>query len=346
MVVVIGVIAVLAGLLVSGIRGAIARSRKLREETTLRALATGWTVYCDQNSGGVLPGFLEMDPDPDRSCGPFITLKGGTKVPWYLCQTYPFRMLPYLDYQTSVLRDGMDDESILTTASTAWEPGPDDLPKVIEFMWGKPGSAAALQPNFGYNAYYVGGWVDKRPVSPMVSACWMATTHSRWLDKQGVEQQGDLVLQNVNLARNPDKLITFASSTYRTRGEFRADDASEDYAAGVAWVLPPALGHYEVWNAGGDIHLKGVAPSAPASSAYLLQSDGTSAPFDSGSLIVTLDHGVPIRRHSRRAAVLTVDGSIQSHTPTDLMDMRRWINNAWHANFRHNDDPGTGPLME
>jgi hypothetical protein len=304
----------------------------------------GWTVYSNETGGRVLPGFQQMDPNPQESCGRIISLKDGTKVPWYLCQTYPFRLLPHLGYQTSVLWDGMQDEALMNAVAKDWEPNPPALPKVIQNMWGKPGSAAALQPNFGYNSYYIGGWVDKRMIDTDL-VCWTATTRSRWLDEHGAEQQGDLVLHNSNLARNPDKLITFASSTYRARGDYSAEDASENYAAGVAWVLPPALGHNEVWNAGGNVHLKSVQ-SSPASSAYLLQADTPSAPFDSGTLSVTMDHGVPIRRHSRRTSVLTVDGSIQSHTAADLMDMRRWINNAWHANFRHNDDPGTGSLLQ
>ena len=55
----IGVIALLMGLLISGLRGAMGSARKTRELNGLRGIYAAWYQYANTYDEGILPGFLD-----------------------------------------------------------------------------------------------------------------------------------------------------------------------------------------------------------------------------------------------------------------------------------------------
>lgn len=329
-----GVIAVLMGLLVVGVRGALNSSRKLKESESLRSLAAGWTLRNQQKNGELMKGFAEMQPSPDESCATVFNGKDGVKLPWHMCATYPMRMLPFLDHQTSILWGHLDvpEAQLMMATATDWQPRPDR--QSVASLMGKPGSLMALQPAFGYNAWFLGGWSERRGVG-----CVTITDHSRWKDKDGVIQTGGLVAYNLNHVRNPDKLIAFGSSSYRPRGDYDHGDAAENYEAGCAWITPPAMCGKEIWNCGGAANFKSVRVGQAGSESSmfameLLQSEPEPVELNTDVLVVLQQEAAPVRRFTRMSLLMNVDASVSEASISELMDMRRWANPAWKHNFR------------
>jgi hypothetical protein len=228
----------------------------------------------------------------------------------------------------------------MTAVAPDWQPSPQHLPFEIQSLCGLPGSAAALQPAFGYNAFYLGGWKQR-----VGDECHTRLESCRWTDESGNIRTDCLVTKQVNHIRHPESLIAFASSTYRPRGSYKHGDENESYAPGCAWIVPAKLGTAEMWNAGGSAHFEsvrvGVVQESESSmfATELLQSDLPAAPkLGSDQLVVVQQHGVPLRRFTRQSSVMTVDGSVSQATPEELMDMTRWINDGWKWDFRHGDE--------
>jgi prepilin-type N-terminal cleavage/methylation domain-containing protein len=338
---VIGIIAVLMGLLVVGIRGAMNSARKLGETNNLRSLAVGWTLQNRQNNDELMPGFVEMNSSANLCCGTTFRTKNGAMLPWNMCATYPMRILPFVDYQSSVLWGylGLSDADLMTAKADDWQPTPEHLDSQLAALFDEPGSKGALQPAFGYNGIYVGGWSSRG-----TDHCCYLTDQSRWTDQVGKIHHGGLRVTNANHIRYPDRLVTFAASTFRARGQYKRGDASESYAPGCAWVIPPAYGQVEMWNSGGGSALQGVRlglegePSSAFAFAPLQAPSVDKAPINSDLIVVNYQHGVPIRRFTRMTSLMNADASISEASPAELVDMRRWINVAWKPDFRHGDE--------
>ena len=66
--VVIGVIAVLVGLLLPALAGAHRRGRKAEETNQLRQIGVAWNLYAQSNRDSALPGYIDgTNPGPDGS---------------------------------------------------------------------------------------------------------------------------------------------------------------------------------------------------------------------------------------------------------------------------------------
>lgn len=81
-----------------------------------------------------------------------------------VAQTYPWRLAPYLNYSWDLMLGYREDAASLEPATLytiqplalASEPLSAALRKIAPSSLS--GSTAALQPRFGYNAFYLGGW--------------------------------------------------------------------------------------------------------------------------------------------------------------------------------------------
>jgi prepilin-type N-terminal cleavage/methylation domain-containing protein len=91
----IGVIALLMGLLISGLRGAIGSARKTRELNGLRGVYAAWYQYANTYDENILPGFL--DTATQTSWKVNYTNASGRSLTPALAQTYPWRLARFLD---------------------------------------------------------------------------------------------------------------------------------------------------------------------------------------------------------------------------------------------------------
>ena len=149
--VVVGILALLLGMLLPALAGAQKRSKKHKELNAIRQVGLGWTLYANANNDKLLPGYLGNQVQqswrvkyeyPNHWDIPAGELAG----PW------TWRLLPYLD------------NDILTVHAYADEPGYETVELDPNSTGATPGGMAstarpiAYEPGFGYNAYYVGGW--------------------------------------------------------------------------------------------------------------------------------------------------------------------------------------------
>ena len=172
--VVVSVIAILIGLLSAGISGAISSGKTTKEMNRLRQLMLGWTMYSGQYNDRLLPRYLAPDVQQGSQNSPAWQVryknKHGDELVPGLCQTYPWRLASYLDFAIDPFMGYRSDSQENLDYSLYLEPPPEipvTLPEIIANAiyirdsnppTPRPGSGAAFQPAFGYNAYYVGGW--------------------------------------------------------------------------------------------------------------------------------------------------------------------------------------------
>jgi prepilin-type N-terminal cleavage/methylation domain-containing protein len=182
--VVIGVIAILLGLLLTGLRAAIGAGGKSRELSALRQVYYGWSMYATNSEERVLPGFLDentqalwnveyrdmarQDLDPD------------------LTQAWPWRLAPYVDFSWEVLvgyRTDYDKE-----------------------LAAVPAADVQAEPAFGYNAVYTGGWwTSPNPSGPALPR----------FDRYVTRAAGSF--------SRPDSMILFAGSAARSPGFYKSN---------------------------------------------------------------------------------------------------------------------------
>jgi prepilin-type N-terminal cleavage/methylation domain-containing protein len=332
--VVIAIIAILSGLILAGLRAAVSAARKTKENSTLKGYFAAWHSY-SSSYDALMPGFL--DEATQQNWGVTFKDRSGNAIPRALTQTYPWRIASYFDGNMSALigyRD-VETESPETDVSLDWSPQPAALPAWMQNAWGQPGSAVALQPAFGYNAFYLGGWYETTggvSVPRYLDATWQSST--------GSTLSGRIVAQTEAQIVRPTEVTVFASSTYRPASPtgYKAGNAAEDTALGSAWVVPPYLATTEVWSLGGSGNLEGITLTQRSRTQEWAAMLAPAAPAmqDSGSLMVYVDQSVPLRRYNRQAAVVHADGSTMSTGVGELVNMERWIGSAWKPDFRHN----------
>ena len=319
----IGVIAILMGLLISGLRGAMGSARKTRELNGLRGVYAAWYQYANTYEEGILPGFLD---EPTQAAWKVnFTNSSGKALNPALAQTYPWRLARFLDdpygtmlgYLESDVTDANDE------TSGEWDGGPTH-PAWMSGAFAAPGSAMALQPAFGYNSFYFGGWYANGNPS-FADAAWTTQT--------GGNVTGRLVCTRLANIGRTTEVVVFASSTLRDPGTYRASSRPEDRIPGSAWITPPQLGTTPVWE--------------PFMGSQQGMDAGGSAPFnfmhqagmtDTGILQVNVQQGVPVRRHNGLVAVVHAAGGTESMRIATLMNMQLWIDAADRPDFTHQDN--------
>ena len=313
--VVIAIITILLGLLASGIGGAITGSKRTKELNRLKGVMTAWTMYSGQYEDQLLPGFL--DTGVQGLWGVRYKNRQGTELAPELCQTYSWRLLPFLDFNYEPML-GYRESAEETVDESTYYPAaiPVTLPTQLAAAESMPGAGASLQPAFGYNAFYCGGWWK--------SAAGVATLtfgDSTFL-QDGATVRGRLVARTLGSISKPSDFIVFTASTYLNAGTYGPFD---DFQPGAAWSVPNRLAATAIWGFGGAT-LEGVDVAAhlnPAPSG------------DAGKLIVNTDQAIPFARHGGTVGVGMGDASVKSSSMSELSDIRLWIPCANAPNFAH-----------
>lgn len=126
--VVITILAVLAGLSVAGVFKALDVAGAMKESAAAKSLITSYLAAATDNNGFLMPGY-------DRTAAP-IELPDGAKVSGKAAQRYPYRLAPYFNY---------DIKGTLMTSDNAERIELSDHYQVSAY------------PSFGINYIFVGG---------------------------------------------------------------------------------------------------------------------------------------------------------------------------------------------
>lgn len=287
--IVLAIIALLIGLLLTGLRAARSSAREAQQLSNMRQLYIAWSAYAMQNDDACIPGFL--DTGVQTSWRVKYRNASGQVVDPQLTQTYPWRLAGFLNFDTEVTI-GYLDRLGETFESSVFQGGsiPFSLPASLTGAAGLPGSAAALQPEFGYNGFYLGGWWETVNSAPQMR--FANTTHPT----TGVTVLP--VARTISNITRPENMITFCAATYSDAGLIKDVD---EITPGAAWVSPPFLGQTQVWTFG---------PGG-----------------DSNSISVLSPQAVPLRRYN---AIIysAADGGQRKASYKELWDMALWTNRA------------------
>jgi len=182
--VVIGVIAILLGLLLTGLRAAIGAGGKSRELSALRQVFYGWSMYSSNSEERVLPGFLDENTQALWN----VEYRDLAKqdLDRELTQAWPWRLAPYLDFSWDVLVGYRSDYSKELSAV--------------------PAAEVQAEPAFGYNAIYTGGWwTSPNPTGPALPR----------FDRY--------VTRTAGAFARPDSMILFTGSAARPPGLYQSN---------------------------------------------------------------------------------------------------------------------------
>ncbi len=315
--VVVGVLALMLGMLLPALSGAMKRSSKTKELNAIRQVGLGWTLYANANNGKLLPGYLDFDVQqrwrvryeyPNHWDIPTGDLAG----PW------TWRLLPYLENDLPTVHSYADEEGYETVTLNPQATG-----ATTDEMQTAAGPIA-FEPAFGYNAYYVGGWWT------MESGLPRPLFYDAQTDVAGTIKPVNVLSRSVGTIRRPTTLMVFCSASVLEPGLYRTFPNNQP---GSHYVVPPYLGAVAKWNSG-RVSPGGVGANAQFGSSSQMEA-GTVDPttlqvYQGGGPVAA-----PIGRYNRLVAMLHADGHTSAGTPGSLTDMRKWIDTADHGAFRH-----------
>lgn len=338
--VVISIILILVGLLATGLSATISTGKRTKEMNRLKQVMLAWTMYSGQYEDKILPGFL--DPNVQQGA-PGSTAwqvhyrnKSGKDLAPELCQTYPWRLAPYFDFNYEPIMGYREDSQENLDVSLYKDPDvPANLPASLASATALEGAGAALQPAFGYNAYYVGGWWTSVGGLPTLTFGNDGYTQT---GTTGVAR-GRLIARTIGNIPKPSELIVFTASIFLNQSATPYSKLNE-YLPGAAWVVPHRLGPDEIWGFGGvALEVIDVASSSSPIDPILAFLSPSSSPKmqsgDIGKLLVFKDQAVPFDRYGKMVSVGKADCSVKSSSMTELNDMRLWIPCADALTFTH-----------
>ena len=294
--VVISVIAILLSLISVGLLRGSESSRQTTALSNLREIGRAWTMYGNQNDDRCLPGYLEEAVQQTYRIRTYD--QSGDQIDPSLCTTYPNRLLPFLEFDRSLMYRYIPDYQ--------------DLADV-------PPSVIRDNPAFGYNAHYVGGWWEQAAPN---TAPRMRFSDTGYFKSPGVfVPRQEVVARSIAQIQRPSSLITFCASTRAVPGVYKNPD---ELPLGSATVVPHTLAVTPIWAA---------TEGGPA--AVLADPDGGGGGGGGGNVVfgnsafeVFVEESIPIRRIQNVVQTLRADGSTALQGPRELMDQSRWINVA------------------
>lgn len=313
MLVVIGIIAVMIGLLLPALSSAQARGMKMREMSAVRQVGTAWILYSNQNRDTILPGYLEHDPSNvdvqdlwrtqyEYPFAPLIDPSNPDagqlprEIPKDIAAPWPWRLLEYLDYEYNVLLGYRvdDDQSPMALVNRA--------------------DTVAHEPGFGYNAYYLGGWLTvgtQTGSDPSGGgSSGSGTVVPRFWNVQDAVtgKRVTVVHTRQSSLRQPAGMVAFCTSSEFEGGEnFNARRVDDD-RAGSFLVTPGYLAEELQWASADWV-------TVAANPSY-----------------------VPIGRYNGEIVILHADGSAGSARHDDLRGQAVWIDGINDPEFQHTDD--------
>ncbi len=318
MLVVVGVIALLLGMLLPALSGAQKRSSKNKELNAIRQVGLAWTLYANANNDKLLPGYLDFDVQQRWRVR--YEYPNHQDIPADLAGPWTWRLLPYLENDIPTVHGYADKlgYETLTLDPSQTNATPGEMQTVA--------SPIAFEPGFGYNAYYVGGWWT------MESGLARPLLYDAVRDVDGTLKPVNVLSRSVGTIRRPTTLMIFCSASLLEPRVYRKFPGNQP---GSHYVVPPRLGAVAKWSSAGADSGGDISASAQVggSSAEAGDWDPTSLlvyPQGDGSRVAA-----PIGRYNRLAAMLHADGHTASGTPASLTDMRKWIDAADHGQFAH-----------
>ena len=346
--VVIAIIGILVGLVGTGLTSAIATGKSSKEMNRIKQVLFAWTMYSGQYDDQLLPGFLEKPVGAlgvQEAWNVHYKNKVGAELASDLCQTYTWRLAPYLDYSIDPIlgyrADGQEklDDSTYNLPNEPCNYPASLMPLAAAVGIAANGVGAALQPAFGYNAYYLGGWWEMISGAPKLKF-----GDARYSETQTLgTARGGIVSRTIGSITKPSDIIVFSASTFLNQKDVAYSDFNE-YFAGAPWVCPDRLGPDQIWEFGG-VTLEEVNPPGGAASltptdralAFLSPTPAPKMQGDVGRLIVNRSQAVPFARYGRKVAIAMADGSCKTTGITELNDIRFWVSNAETINFTHGE---------
>lgn len=332
----IAIIAALMSLLLVGLQAARRASKSTKERANIKQVYMAWQQYANTYDDAAMPGFIEAEVQQLWN----VKYKGSdrkTPIPAQYCETYPHRLMPYLDHSADILYDYMergDDDFFKPNADT-------DGDGSVEFN--DPGMLAmSRNPAFGYNAYYIGGWW--RQVN---GGAKLRFGNAVWQDSTGQAHQGKVVALKASGLERPSSMIVFCGSALRSTGFYKTSTELDD---GAAWVVPHILAGEAMWSPWdgsgfGNMQTSGQAMASPSLFGTLAQAtDFTLVQSSTGvgmQVTASGDIGVPFKRFGVQVSVVHGDGSVAGAGVGELQDQSRWMNPASQAldkvNFTHSN---------
>lgn len=140
--VVIGIIAILASLLLPALGQAKNKARMIEEMSSARQLMLGFHVYASDHKDAVMPGYL---PSPG------LQDDRGEPLPFPTNARYPWRLSPYLGQSIDVLYSGENRQR---------------LRELRQLNRSAYTYAVSVYPSLGMNAYFIGGQDTEFPAAP------------------------------------------------------------------------------------------------------------------------------------------------------------------------------------
>lgn len=270
---VIAIIALLIGLILPAVASVKRKARKTSEINSVRQLGQAWQNYSTAYNDACLPGYINGVTQDAWSVQ--YSYQDESIVPAEVAAAYPWRLLPYMSHKIETMTQHLD-----TDYFNLEDPG-----TIMQI---------ALEPGFGYNAFYLGGWWDPDEGDPI---------RARF-------QEDNVVARTIPQIEKSTEMIVFCSSSLMQAGTYRQ---YEDTISGSHYVVPPFLGQEEQWTLGSG----GGGSGGPGGAATVGQ--------DISILEVLTTTAVPIGRYNDRAALYYADGHVDSLYSGELVDPRKWI---------------------
>lgn len=225
--VVIGIIALLMGLLLPMLAGARKRSRKTSEIHNVRQVGMAWMVYSNSNRDMVLPGHLT--PVAQKRWDITPEFPDHTEIPRDLVAPYTWRLASYIDHSHEVLHSHLpheDDMSVLTMIKEA--------------------DSIAFEPGFGYNGLFLGGWWDA-----VLDEGKLVPRHQFQFAREQDGTRIQVLAKSIGKVRRSDSFVAFCSSTSAATMTPNEYKHLTDDTPGSHHVVPPRLGLTKQWTQNG-----------------------------------------------------------------------------------------------
>lgn len=314
--VVISIIAILISLVSVGLSQAGQTARQTAALNNLKQVGTAYVQYSNQNEDRCMLGYA------DDGVQTAFRMKSrdaaGDVVPQEFCRTYPYRLLPFLNNDRSLMYGYVEEY--------------DDVTGIQRYV------ISANHPAFGYNAYYLGGWWTSQGGQPSMRFA-----------------NANVVCRSLAQIERTSDMVVFAASTPAEPGFIKSPNEN---ALGSAWVVPHVLADTVIWNStdGTEFGTMSVPPAASAGLSLDARLGAAFAaivaPRDAGPSVertqggagmqVLVAQSVPLRRIKNVVQTIHADLSTTTQGLRDLMDQRRWINpaarSAGQENFTHADN--------
>jgi len=294
--VVISIIAILLSLISVGLVRGGQTARQTSALSNLREVNRAWTLYANQNDDRCLPGYL--DEGAQTAYKIRTRDSAGNEIPQQFCTTYPNRLMPFLEFDRSILYRYLPDYEDLANVT------PEDIRD---------------KPAFGYNAVYVGGWYTRDATTGAVRMRYSGTGY--FSSPGTLVPRQEVVARSVSQIQRPSSLITFSASTLADPGYYKEPS---EIAYGSAWVVPHTCAQQQIWQASDGGNFESI--SAPGAGAG--GGSGGAAGIGNSGFQVFVQESVPLRRIQNVVTTVRADGSTALQGPRELMDQSRWINVA------------------